>query len=230
MLNKARRHSPAASHITSQRALTRIFSQAQLAERLTRGSAWTLFAPTNAAFSAALDALGVSPGSLLAHKEVVDALIRLHVVPAKVPVASLRPGAELATLEGSRLPVRLSRGSSGGVDIAGAHLLRADIQATNGIIHGAHAARHCAACSVAGTHAFPRSRGRRAAPGRAARQAMCVAACYISPLLETVADASPPQSHAPCLAWCRPLAFSTRWASPTARRGTCVSVAPIAFC
>jgi uncharacterized surface protein with fasciclin (FAS1) repeats len=86
-----------------------------------------------------LDALGLSKSSLMASKELMDALIRMHIVAAKLPAAVLRPGAEVATLEGSRLSVRLASGSAGGVKVAGAKLLRADIPAGNGVIHGARA-------------------------------------------------------------------------------------------
>jgi uncharacterized surface protein with fasciclin (FAS1) repeats len=116
------------------RAATR--PQAHLVERLSRGSAWTVFAPTDAAFMATLNALGLSKSSLMASKELLEALVRMHIVAAKLPSTVLRPGAEVATLEGSRLRVRVSGSSAGGVKVAGASLLRADIPAENGVIHG----------------------------------------------------------------------------------------------
>ena len=57
-----------------------------MAERLTRGSSWTLFAPTDAALAATLDTLGISKASLLASKAALDALLRLHIIPAKARV------------------------------------------------------------------------------------------------------------------------------------------------
>ncbi len=106
-------------------------------ERLTRGSAWTVFAPTDAAFAVTLDALGLSKPALLASREAADALIRMHVVAAKVPMAALKAGAQVATLEGTRLSVqKASAPSVGGVQVAGAKLLRGDIAAQNGVIHG----------------------------------------------------------------------------------------------
>jgi uncharacterized surface protein with fasciclin (FAS1) repeats len=58
--------------------------QAALAERLSRGSAFTVFAPTDAAFAATLDALGVSKASLMASGELLNVLMRMHVVGSKV--------------------------------------------------------------------------------------------------------------------------------------------------
>ena len=139
-----------------------------MAERLTRGSSWTLFAPTDAALAATLDALGISKANLLASKAALDALLRLHIIPAKardglccaardpsadlhrprpappqVPVSALRPGSEVTSLEGTRLPVRPAPLSTsvGGVKVAGLRVLRADIPATNGCIHGVPCAR-----------------------------------------------------------------------------------------
>jgi len=113
--------------------------QAQLADRLARGSNWTLFAPSDVAFAATLDALGLSKATLLASKELLDVLMRLHIAPGKVPSNALRPGATVESLEGSRLRVqRVPTASAGvGVSVAGAEVLRADIQAENGVIHGA---------------------------------------------------------------------------------------------
>ena len=65
--------------------LTRVFLslQAHLAERLARGANWTVFAPNDVAFAATLEALGLSKASLLASKELLDVLVRLHIAPGK---------------------------------------------------------------------------------------------------------------------------------------------------
>jgi uncharacterized surface protein with fasciclin (FAS1) repeats len=112
-----------------------------------------VFAPTDAAFAVTLDALGLSKPALLASREAADALIRMHVVAAKVPMAALKAGAQVATLEGTRLTVqKTSAPSVGGVQVAGAKLLRGDIAAQNGVIHGAARrdtpGRACCVCAL----------------------------------------------------------------------------------
>jgi uncharacterized surface protein with fasciclin (FAS1) repeats len=116
-------------------------AQAQLADRLARGSNWTVFAPSDLAFAATLDALGLSKASLLASKELLSALVRLHIAPGRVPSGALRPGASVESLEGSRLRVQRAPSAASGVSVAGADVLRADIAADNGLIHGASAQR-----------------------------------------------------------------------------------------
>jgi uncharacterized surface protein with fasciclin (FAS1) repeats len=111
--------------------------QAHLAERLARGSNWTVFAPSDVAFAATLDALDLSKASLLASKELLDVLVRLHIAPGRVPSNALRPGSLVDSLEGSRLRVRRAPKAAGGISVAGADVLRADIAADNGIVHGA---------------------------------------------------------------------------------------------
>ena len=146
-LQKARcSHRP---HLSHQQSLTLARTQAQLADRLARGSNWTVFAPSDLAFAATLDALGLSKASLLASKELLSALVRLHIAPGRVPSGALRPGASVESLEGSRLRVLRAPSAASGVSIAGADVLRADIAADNGLIHGASAQRlrpRCGAC------------------------------------------------------------------------------------
>ena len=58
-----------------------------------------------------------------------------------MPAAALRPGAEVSSLEGSRLQVGRAPAATsvGGIKVGGAQLVRADIEAANGVIHGAAA-------------------------------------------------------------------------------------------
>ena len=151
----------------SDAAAYSLFPQAQLADRLARGSNWTVFAPSDLAFAATLDALGLSKASLLASKELLSALVRLHIAPGRVPSGALRPGASVESLEGSRLRVQRAPSAASGVSVAGADVLRADIAADNGLIHGASALasdalhadeltmRCCNACAVVGTVILP---------------------------------------------------------------------------
>ena len=65
----------------------------------------------------------------------------------QVPSKALRPGSLVDSLEGSRLRVRSAPKAAGGISIAGADVLRADIAADNGIVHGACFAGCPAACA-----------------------------------------------------------------------------------
>ena len=126
--------------------------KAHLADRLARSSNWTVFVPNDIAFAATLDALGLSKASLLASKELLDALVRMHIAPGRVPSNALRPGATVESLEGSRLRVTRAPAAAVGISVAGADVLRADIAADNGVIHGT-----CAACRLVCAHLSRRS-------------------------------------------------------------------------
>jgi uncharacterized surface protein with fasciclin (FAS1) repeats len=83
---------------------------------------WTLFAPTNGAWSAKPEA----------------ATMRRHVVARRVAVGELRDGQELLTLAGERVLVRVGRD---GVVVGGARLVEADCRVdqdkplVNGVVH-----------------------------------------------------------------------------------------------
>ncbi len=96
-----------------------------LAHPLAGPGPFTIFAPVNAAF----DALDVD--ALLADGDLLDRVLRYHVVPGEVRAADLEDGQTLTTLEGSRVTVDLDSGAS----INGASVIAADIGVGNGVIH-----------------------------------------------------------------------------------------------
>jgi uncharacterized surface protein with fasciclin (FAS1) repeats len=92
----------------------------------------TVFAPTDAAFEALYDALGVNGVDDIDLETLTNVLL-YHVVPARAFSQDLRNGAELPTLlEGATLSVDL-----GSLQINSSGLVPAalNIHATNGVIH-----------------------------------------------------------------------------------------------
>ena len=100
---------------------------ASLADTLSSGGPYTVFAPTNAAFND-MDAYEVLK---ITDKGYLDTLLKYHVVPGRVLSSDLRDGMMVKTLEGSSHEIDLT----GGASIGEAQIVRADIEASNGVIH-----------------------------------------------------------------------------------------------
>ncbi|WP_143962023.1 fasciclin domain-containing protein [Litoribacter populi] len=93
---------------------------------------YTVFAPTDAAFQALYDALGVN-GYEDIDIETLTAVLTAHVVPSRAFSQDLRQGDELATLNpDATLTVDLSALTVGGANL-NADML--NILATNGVVH-----------------------------------------------------------------------------------------------
>lgn len=111
--------------------LNRAVDVVRLVEELNSDTPYTLFAPTNDAFAAlpagTLDALLASPSTLAS-------VIQNHLLIEEASSARLvRLGSVLTTL-GQTLPVTLT--AAGVVQLGDATVIEADIDATNGVIHG----------------------------------------------------------------------------------------------
>jgi uncharacterized surface protein with fasciclin (FAS1) repeats len=103
---------------------------AGLAETLSGPGPFTIFAPTNAAF-AALPAGLVEKLLLPENKDTLVAILKYHVVGAKVLAADVAAG-EVATVEGSTIAIT----TDDGVKINGSSNVTAtDIMGSNGVIH-----------------------------------------------------------------------------------------------
>jgi len=98
--------------------------QADLVSTLKSDGPFTVFAPTDAAFTA----LGVDLASL--SKEDLTNILLYHVVPASVFSSDLSEGA-VQTANGSTVNVSLD----GGVKINDSNVVIANVQTTNGVIH-----------------------------------------------------------------------------------------------
>lgn len=110
-----------------------------IAAMLSDGGPYTVFAPTDEAFAALLEALGVSAEELLAQTDLLNTVLAYHVVPGKFDAATVvgaagEEGFSIATLlPGGLLNVAVV---DGGVVINDTvNVVATDIYATNGIIH-----------------------------------------------------------------------------------------------
>jgi uncharacterized surface protein with fasciclin (FAS1) repeats len=102
---------------------------AGLTDKLTGTGPFTVFAPTDEAFRK------LPPGALealLKDSAKLRAVLSYHVVAGHIWAKDMKSG-ELMTLQGSALTASVS---TSGVQVNGSHVKRADIAATNGVIHG----------------------------------------------------------------------------------------------
>jgi uncharacterized surface protein with fasciclin (FAS1) repeats len=99
---------------------------------------YTVFAPTDAAFAAALEALGMTADELLANTELLNSVLAYHVVPGHfraetVVAVAGETGATVATLlPGTTLSLNVADGA---VMVNDSTVVAADVHASNGIIH-----------------------------------------------------------------------------------------------
>jgi uncharacterized surface protein with fasciclin (FAS1) repeats len=104
---------------------------AGLVETLKGAGPFTIFAPTNAAFSA-LPA-GTVEGLLKPEKKAdLTKILTFHVVSGSVKAADLKDGQKVKTLQGEELTVSIKDGK---VKINGANVTAADLTGSNGVIH-----------------------------------------------------------------------------------------------
>ena len=101
-------------------------SAAGLVETLQSDGPFTVFAPTNDAFAA------LPAGTLEAllkpeNRDRLQAILTFHVVAGKVKSTDLLAAGQAETVNGKSLPI--------GLRVGGANVIKADIQASNGVIH-----------------------------------------------------------------------------------------------
>ncbi len=104
---------------------------AGLVETLKGAGPFTVFAPTNAAFSA-LPAGTVESLLKPENKEKLTKILTYHVVAGAVKAADLKNGQKIKTLQGEELTVSIKEGK---VMINGANVTAADLTGTNGVVH-----------------------------------------------------------------------------------------------
>ncbi|MGD2101468.1 MAG: fasciclin domain-containing protein [Acidimicrobiia bacterium] len=99
----------------------------------------TVFAPTNAAFEAALAALGLTAEELLADTETLTAILTYHVLGNVVTsgdiVAAGTEEIPVETLSGEQLTVVLTDDGNVTFKDQSAMVTTADVEASNGVIH-----------------------------------------------------------------------------------------------
>lgn len=102
-------------------------------KKLSSEREYTVFAPTDAAFQALLDELGVTPEQLLSDKRMLSRVLRYHIARGELESSEVLAKRRIRTLQGGWLF------QEGGLltDARGrtANIVTTDIQANNGIIH-----------------------------------------------------------------------------------------------
>lgn len=104
---------------------------ADLAGALSAEGPFTVFAPTDAAFTALMEALEISAEELLAFEGLTDVLL-YHVVEAQALAADLSDGQEITTVQNDFVTISVN---SMGVFVNQAMVIIADIMADNGVVH-----------------------------------------------------------------------------------------------
>jgi uncharacterized surface protein with fasciclin (FAS1) repeats len=107
---------------------------ADLVEALSGAGPLTVFAPTNVAFAALLEELGVSKESLLANTELLTAVLTYHVLDGRVLKADVPVGAPIATLQGDSFTVDATLTITDQRERT-AGIAATDVLASNGVIH-----------------------------------------------------------------------------------------------
>lgn len=113
--------------------------QAELVDALSGEGPFTVFAPTNDAFAAALEALGITAEDLLA-SDGLTGILTYHVVAGKLMAADVLAAVEagggtamVETLNGASITVTVEDGM---VMIDGvATVVMTDLEADNGVVH-----------------------------------------------------------------------------------------------
>ena len=107
---------------------------AGLVETLSGEGPFTVFAPTDDAFAAALEALGITAEELLADTETLTAILTYHVVAGNVPSSDVvtLDGQTVATVNGAEVLITVDGDT---VMVDEATVTAVDVAASNGVIH-----------------------------------------------------------------------------------------------
>jgi uncharacterized surface protein with fasciclin (FAS1) repeats len=103
-----------------------------LIQRLSSEEQYTVFAPTDAAFTALLGELGMTAEQLLSDTKLVSRVLRYHIVRSSLDSTEVLALESFRTLQG-----RLFQANGMLTDVNGrtANIITPDIQASNGVIH-----------------------------------------------------------------------------------------------
>jgi uncharacterized surface protein with fasciclin (FAS1) repeats len=107
---------------------------AGLVETLSGEGPFTVFAPTDEAFAAALDALGLTADELLADTDTLTSILTYHVVAGEVPSSDVvtLDGQSVETLNGASVDITVDGDT---VMVNDATVTAVDVEASNGVIH-----------------------------------------------------------------------------------------------
>lgn len=107
---------------------------AGLVDTLSGDDPLTVLAPTDDAFAAALDALGLTAEELLADTELLTSVLTYHVIPGEVRSSTVvtLDGESVATVNGADVQISVDGDT---VMVNGATVVAVDVDASNGVIH-----------------------------------------------------------------------------------------------
>jgi len=111
--------------------LAKALQAAGLVETLKGSGPFTVFAPTDEAF-AKLPAGALADLLKPENKDKLKAVLTYHVVPGKVMASQVTGLTSAKTVNGESLSVAVKDGA---VMIGGAKVVKADVEASNGVIH-----------------------------------------------------------------------------------------------
>jgi len=104
---------------------------AKLDTVLSQPGPFTVFAPSNSAFAALCKTLNKTLEQVLQLPNLKD-ILEYHVVPSKILSSDLKASQSVPTLQGAVLVVNSTNGT---VTVNGAKVIKADVTASNGVIH-----------------------------------------------------------------------------------------------
>jgi uncharacterized surface protein with fasciclin (FAS1) repeats len=102
---------------------------AGIAGALQAAGPFTVFAPNDLAFAKFTDE---QIAAILADKQLLSSVLKMHVVPGRISANDIASGAALTTLAGASLTIS---STETGLSVNGANIVASDIQTANGLIH-----------------------------------------------------------------------------------------------
>jgi uncharacterized surface protein with fasciclin (FAS1) repeats len=107
---------------------------ADLAATLKGAGPFTVFAPTDTAFAAALTELGITKAALFADKTLLAKILTYHVVSGKVLKADVPVGKPITTVQGESFTVDATLAITD-QRARKASITATDVLASNGVVH-----------------------------------------------------------------------------------------------
>ncbi|HHP7239877.1 fasciclin domain-containing protein [Longibacter sp.] len=115
-----------AGNASNLSTLAGALGQAGLDDDLNGDGPFTVFAPSNTAFQQ------IDVNDLTSDSDLLEEVLTYHVVQGEITASDISDGQTVETLEGETLRFSLS---NGGVQVNGANVTTADLQASNGVVH-----------------------------------------------------------------------------------------------
>lgn len=118
----------AATNEGNLKTFTGAVDAAGLRTELMGAGPYTIFAPTDDAFKAVPAS---TMNTLMTNKPQMTAVVKNHIVPGRYTIKDLRNLGYVTTLDGKKLMIQSSNGAFA---VDGAHIVKNDVPAGNGII------------------------------------------------------------------------------------------------